>query len=304
MQNTSNYNLNIVEGTDIVNIPVQLNPNFQTIDSEMFKNKQGSTGTATEVVTGTVHAIVRANPDADVFRYTATGNWTSGDTMTVDGGAVTVHLTDGTAPGTGAYVIGAEVVAVINGTLVTLISSSNFDPGVTSFNNRTGAVTPTASDYDASLIDYDNTVSGLNATDVQSAIDEIVSGAGADHGIYEMWLNSDLSLQFAAGNVNIITDKNIDTFLIEFGDISTGDVRSIMTAEVGASGYARYFGLANDGVIIQFTRSMSIASSLGGYTITFGDCSKRARQNNGTVSDTTANDNLLPVRIFAIVHNT
>ena len=174
MQNTSNYNLNIVEGTDIVNIPVQLNPNFQTIDSEMFKNKQGSTGTATEVVTGTVHAIVRANTDADVFRFTATGNWTSGDTMTVDGGAVTVHLTDGTAPGSGAYVIGAEVVAVINGTLVTLISSSAVvDPGVTSFNSRTGAVTPAASDYDASMIDYDNTSSTLISTDVQSAIDEL-----------------------------------------------------------------------------------------------------------------------------------
>lgn len=176
MQNTSNYNLNIVEGTDIVNIPVQLNPNFQTIDSEMFKNKQGSTGTATEVVTGTVHAIVRANTDADVFRFTATGNWASGDTMTVDGGAVTVHLTDGTAPGAGAYVIGAEVVAVINGTLVTLISSSaTVDPGVTSFNTRVGAVTPAASDYDASMIDYDNTSSGLVATDVQSAIDEVVN---------------------------------------------------------------------------------------------------------------------------------
>ena len=176
MQNTSNYNLNIVEGTDIVNIPVQLNPNFQTIDSEMFKNKQGSTGTATEVVTGTVHAIVRANTDADVFRFTATGNWASGDTMTVDGGAVTVHLTDGTAPGAGAYVIGAEVVAVINGTLVTLISSSaTVDPGVTSFNGRTGSVSPAASDYDASMIDYDNTFSGLLSTDVQDAIDEIAT---------------------------------------------------------------------------------------------------------------------------------
>lgn len=176
MQNTSNYNLNIVEGTDIVNIPVQLNPNFQTIDSEMFKNKQGSTGKATEVVTGTVHAIVRANTDADVFRFTATGNWASGDTMTVDGGSVTVHLTDGTAPGAGAYVIGAEVVAVINGTLVTLISSSAaVDPGVTSFNSRVGAVTPAASDYDASMIDYDNTGSGLVATDTQGAIDETVS---------------------------------------------------------------------------------------------------------------------------------
>lgn len=178
MQNTSNYNLNIVEGTDLVNPPIQFNPNFQTIDSAMFANKEKTIGTASEVVTGTVHAVVRANQDADAFRFTATGAWTTGDTMTVDGTAVTVHLSDGTAPLTGAYVIGAEVLAVLNGTLVTLITSSAaIDPGVTSFNTRTGAVTPAASDYDASMIDYDNTLSGLTSTDVQSAIDEIASSS-------------------------------------------------------------------------------------------------------------------------------
>lgn len=176
MQSTTNYSMNLVEGTDLVNIPVQLNPNFQTVDAEMFKNKQAGIGTATEVVTATVHAVVRSNPDADVFRFTATGAWTAGDTMTLDGTAVTVHLADGTAPATGAYIIGAEVVAVVNGSLVTLLTSAAQPvAGVTSFNSRTGAVVPQASDYDAADIDYDNTLSGLTATDVQSAIDEINS---------------------------------------------------------------------------------------------------------------------------------
>lgn len=179
MQSTTNYSMNLVEGTDLVNIPVQLNPNFQTIDQEMFANKQSSIGTASEVVTGSVHAVIRNNTDSNVFRFTATGAWTSGDTMTLDGSAVTVHLADGTAPGNGAYVIGAEVVAVVNGSLVTLLTSAAQPvAGVTSFNNRTGAVSPAASDYDASMIDYDNTGSGLNATDVQGAIDELAGGAG------------------------------------------------------------------------------------------------------------------------------
>lgn len=47
--------------------------------------------------------------------------------------------------------------------------------GVYSFNGRTGAVLPATSDYDANQIDYDNTTSGLTATDVQDAIDENVS---------------------------------------------------------------------------------------------------------------------------------
>ena len=174
MQSTTNYSMNLVEGTDIVNIPVQLNPNFQTIDGAMFDNKQASVGTATEVVTGTSHAIVRNNPDSDVFRFTATGAWTAGDTMSVDGNSVTVHLSDGTVPPTGAYIIGAEVLAVINSSLVTLmIGATPPAQGVTSFNSRTGAVVPTAGDYVAGDIDYDNTGSGLTATEVQSAIDEI-----------------------------------------------------------------------------------------------------------------------------------
>lgn len=227
MQTTSNYNLNIVEGTDIVNIPVQLNPNFQTIDAEMFKNKQGSIGTATEVVTGTVHAIVRANTDADVFRFTATGAWTAGDTMTLDGSAVTVHLADGTAPTSGAYIIGAEVVAVVNGTLVTLLTSNGaVDPGVTSFNSRTGAVTPAASDYDASMIDYDNTLSGLVSTDCQSAIDEI-SGKLSDSG----WLTLATTPQYEVlyRKINGVCTVTID---MKLGSL-TGSWQTLGTLPAG-----------------------------------------------------------------------
>jgi len=49
---------------------------------------------------------------------------------------------------------------------------------VNSFNSRTGAVTPAASDYDADQIDYDNTTSGLTATDAQAAIDEVEGRLG------------------------------------------------------------------------------------------------------------------------------
>ena len=175
MQNTTHYNLTKAEGTDTVNLLTQCYPNFDTIDAAMFANKQGSIGTATEVTTGTVHAITRANPDSDVFRFTATSAWAAGDTMTLDGTGVTVHLADGTTPASGAYIIGAEVLGVVNGSLVTLFLSSAIQAYVSSFNSRSGAVSPAASDYDASMIDYDNTLSGLNATDAQGAIDEMAS---------------------------------------------------------------------------------------------------------------------------------
>lgn len=120
MQYTANYNLITVEGTDVVNPLVQMNPNFTDIDAAMFANKQAVIGSASEIVSGTVHAITRANPDSDYFRYTATGNWTSGDTMSVDGVTVSVYLTDGTTPATGSYIINSEVFGMISGSRVTL----------------------------------------------------------------------------------------------------------------------------------------------------------------------------------------
>lgn len=218
MQSTTNYSMNLVEGTDIVNIPVQLNPNFQTIDGAMFDNKQASIGTATEVVTGTAHAIVRNNPDSNVFRFTATGAWTAGDTMSVDGNSVTVHLSDGTVPPTGAYIIGAEVLAVINSGLVTLmIGMTPPAQGVTSFNSRTGAVVPTAGDYVAGDIDYDNTGSGLTATDVQSAIDELASAPGGtvDYSTTEhvigTWIDGS-TLYECTINIGTLPNNSIATY--------------------------------------------------------------------------------------------
>lgn len=155
MQYTTHYNLNLPEGTDVVNPLVQDNPNYSAIDAAMFANKQAVIGSATEIVSGTVHAITRLNTDSDYFRFTATGNWISGDSMSVDGVNVSVYLSDGTTPATGAYIINTEVLALLSGSRVTLILSS-------------GAV-------DASNVSYDNSGSGLIATNVQNAIDEIVS---------------------------------------------------------------------------------------------------------------------------------
>lgn len=49
---------------------------------------------------------------------------------------------------------------------------------VSSVFGRAGAVAAAAGDYTAAEVDYDNSVSGLTATDVQAAIDEIVAGLG------------------------------------------------------------------------------------------------------------------------------
>lgn len=156
MQYTPNYNLITVEGTDVVNPLTQMNPNFTDIDAAMFANKKAVIGTASEIVTGTVHAITRSNTDSDYFRFTATGNWTTGDSMSVDGTTVSVYLSDGTTPETGAYIINTEVLALLSGTRVTLITSAGVEV--------------------AKDVSYNNASSGLASTNVQDAINELALG--------------------------------------------------------------------------------------------------------------------------------
>lgn len=155
MQYTTHFNLNLPEGADVVNPLIQDNPNYTAIDSAMYANKQASIGSATELTAGTVHTITRSNTDSNYFRFTATSNWTAGDSMVVDTTPVSVYLTDGTTPADGAYIINAEVIGVLNGSRVTLICSG-----------KTASIA-------GSAVTFDDTDADLGANNVQDAIEEL-----------------------------------------------------------------------------------------------------------------------------------
>lgn len=120
MTRTSNYDLIVVEGSDKVNLLTQMNPNTEKIDEVMKTNEKSGVQIATELLSGTVHAITRTVPSASMFKFTAVSNYTSGDTFTVDGVQVTALLTSGEALGTGAYIIGSEVLCSLKDTLLTV----------------------------------------------------------------------------------------------------------------------------------------------------------------------------------------
>ncbi len=168
MQYTSNFNFNLPEGTDLWNYLTQTNPNFTALDTLLKSIQDGTVTTATEVTSGTAHAVTRTLPDANVIRFTATGVWTLGDTMTIDGTPVTVVKPNGTSLQTGDYIIGSEVLGILRATQFTVYVGG-------------------ASTMDAEDVDYDNTVSGLTATDVQAAIDEEASAINT--------INSNLSVK-------------------------------------------------------------------------------------------------------------
>ena len=120
MTRTTNYNLIVVEGSDKVNLLTQMNPNTEKIDEVMKANENSGIQIATELLSGTVHAITRTVPSASMFKFTAVSNYTAGDTFTVDGVQVTALLTSGEALGTGAYIIGSEVLCSLKDTLLTV----------------------------------------------------------------------------------------------------------------------------------------------------------------------------------------
>ena len=156
MNYTTNYNLNKPEGTDLYNHLTIDNPNMDTIDAAMYSNKLQAIGNATELVSGTVHALTRSDNNQNIFKFKATGDFKAGDSITVDGVSVTAYTTGGQQLKNDAYVLSAEVVCILDGTSLWVLVNK---------------------DQDAADVTYDNTSSGLIATDVQDAIDEVSATA-------------------------------------------------------------------------------------------------------------------------------
>ena len=185
MTNTPNFNFTIAEGTDTVNLLTQLYPNFTSLDTILQAIKESGTTTAVTTKVGTVHNIVRNVADCNVIRWIATANYAAGDTFTVDGNAVTATAMDGTALPAGAFVINQSVLAILNSGVLTIVGV----PGISS--------------VAAQDVTYDNSGSGLVASDVQDAIDECVTGISKAIG-------SELTASLSAGATSVtFTDAKI-----------------------------------------------------------------------------------------------
>ena len=155
MSLTPNFGFNIPASTDIVNLLTQCYPNFNIADTAMQAIKEQGISQATESKSGTVHNIVRVDSDCSVFWFTATSNFTTGDTFTVDGSPVSAVKVSGAGLETGDFVINSNVPCIVKGAVLTILAGGG------------------SSTIEAQDVDYDNSGSGLTATNVQDAIDKI-----------------------------------------------------------------------------------------------------------------------------------
>ena len=204
---TPNYGYTIPVSTDIVNLLTQCYPNFSLIDTDLKAVSDAAVTVAVETKVGTVHNLVRSDTDRNVIRFVATSNYVAGDTFTVDGNAVTATTPAGTSIPAGAFVINSSVFAILDGAKLTVFVSAGAS--------------------DASDINYDNSGSGLTATDVQDAIDEIVNGLGTLSNASLLHAEGTITAgntSVTISNVNITANSYIDVYFWNRADVTYSDV--------------------------------------------------------------------------------
>lgn len=316
MSLTPNYSFIIPTGSDAVNLLTQCYPNFTSLDSILKPIQESGVTVATDTKVGTVHQLVRTDSSCNMFRFIATGNYASGDTFTVDGASVTATAMDGTSLPAGAFVINQSVVCVLNNLVLTVLiagkETSSLPASAVTYDNTVSGLTATnAQDaidelHDSANIAYDNTVSGLIATDVQSAIDEIVAG---EHGLFEKWVNPDPSLPYSASSITF-TSPQVDALI--FGiELGAGESSGVEWFELDTS-YStatlkKFFTAPASGnypTVYQYYRTVTVSYNAGQYTITFTDCTRISQATNSTtLASAIDNTSWIPVRILGLVHN-
>lgn len=114
MTQTTYYEFNKPEGTDLVNPLVDTNPNWDALDADLHEFNERSISNCTEVVSLGVHTISRLDTTAKFLKWIATANFTAGETFTVDGLPVAATTPAGATLATNAYVTGSIVLACLN----------------------------------------------------------------------------------------------------------------------------------------------------------------------------------------------
>jgi len=180
MQQSTNYNFNLPEGTDLVNLLTQLIPNWSSLDSILRGIQNDTFETATETVALGVHALTRLDSNAKLIKWVATANYAAGETFTVDGTPISASTPSGNSLSTGAYVSGAIVIAALNSdetAMTVFVTGTN----VASDSERLGGELPSyyAKDADMDIVEQDITdLDNLMGNTSISAIgDGTVTGA-------------------------------------------------------------------------------------------------------------------------------
>lgn len=148
-------------------------------------------------------------------------------------------------------------------------------------------------DLDAVEIAYDNTDSGLTATDLQSAVDELAQGSGgsgADTDLSNLTsptaINQDLS--FGSGTTGQVVTKN-ETFNTQAMNVKSGDSGNNSGAVTISSGQA-----TNNSGVVYLNSGDTVDSVSGDVVINTGFSENSSRGKIRLETDTTVGGSFTP----------
>ena len=145
---------------------------------------------------------------------------------------------------------------------------------------------------DAGDIAYDNTGSGLTATNVQAAIDEVAQGGGGGGvSLTSIWSNSDPSQSFAGQTVSVADTQTYTLYLIICQYSNNNNL------QVSACCDGSKAKLLSMGSNYKTARDLTIAQNGGNKDFTFDNASKEPYDGSTSTQDNTL---LIPVSIYGI----
>lgn len=141
--------------------------------------------------------------------------------------------------------------------------------------------------FDADDVVYDNTTSGLTATDVQSAIDELAEGGGSGFALTTVWTNSTPTNAFAGQKIAVDLTAYSVVIVEYIASIGTTDVPHRCCSTLTTKDSTIYFNSLYFSGAKHYTRLVSFDST----GVTFIDALEDATQNN---------NRMIPIKIYGI----
>lgn len=209
MNQSTNYNFNLPEGTDLVNLLTQLIPNWSSLDTLLKGVENQAFTNCTEVVALGVHAITRINADGKILKWIASANYTAGDTFTVDGNLVSAATASGEALATNAIVSGAVIIAALNAdesAMTIFVTGTNVASDSAKLGGELPSYYATASDMSDAQSDITDLDNLMGSTSISAIGDGTVTGAISD-------INKNLTANTFTSDVNISSYISSDPYV-------------------------------------------------------------------------------------------
>ena len=230
MATTQYLHLNKPTGNDLVNPLTDTFPNWDLVDTAYHELDSRAIGRATEVVSQGVHAITLLDTDCKTFKFVATGNYSAGETFTVNGIQANAYTPSGSALVSNAFVTGSIVLGTLNedGTTITFYVTGS---AVADDSLKLGGELPsyyaTQSDMTSANTDITNLKNQAGNTSIVGIGDGTLSGAVSS-------LNNDLTnvLEWKTLKNNQLIKQN-ETFTKTSQQI----IHDIAFEFIGISGY-------------------------------------------------------------------